>query len=88
PLSFLDPNALKASGGSSFNGQGNASQTSTLGGTLSVTIAEVRSNGTALVKGEKRLLLSQGQEWVQFSGIVRLGDLDADNTVTSARVAD
>ena len=88
PLSFLDPNALKASGGSSFNGQGNASQTSTLGGEVSVTIAEVRANGTALVIGEKRLLLSQGQEWVQVSGIVRLGDIDADNRVRSTQVAD
>ena len=88
PLSFLDPNALKASGGSSFNGQGNASQTSTLGGEVSVTIAEVRPNGTALVIGEKRLLLSQGQEWVQVSGIVRLGDIDADNRVRSTQVAD
>lgn len=88
PLSFLNPNALKASGGSSFNGQGNASQTSSLGGEVSVTIADVRSNGTALVKGEKRLLLSQGQEWVQFSGIVRLGDIDADNRIASTRVAD
>lgn len=88
PLSFLNPNALKASGGSSFNGQGNASQTSTLGGEVSVTIADVRSNGTALVKGEKRLLLSQGQEWVQFSGIVRLGDIDADNRIRSSQVAD
>jgi flagellar L-ring protein precursor FlgH len=88
PLSFLNPNALKASGGSSFNGQGNASQTSTLGGEVSVTIAEVRSNGTALVKGEKRLLLSQGQEWVQFSGIVRLGDIDTDNRIKSSQVAD
>lgn len=88
PLSFLNPNALNPSGTSSFNGQGNASQTSSLGGEVSVTIAEVRSNGTALVKGEKRLLLSQGQEWVQFSGIVRLGDIDADNRITSTRVAD
>jgi flagellar L-ring protein precursor FlgH len=88
PLSFLDPNALKASGGSSFNGQGNATQTSTLGGEVSVTIAEVRPNGTALVKGEKRLLLSQGQEWVQVSGIVRLGDIDAENRVRSTQVAD
>lgn len=88
PLSFLDPNALKASGGSSFNGQGNATQTSTLGGEVSVTIAEVRPNGTALVVGEKRLLLSQGQEWVQLSGIVRLGDIDADNRVRSTQVAD
>jgi len=88
PLSFLNPNALKASGGSSFNGQGNATQTSTLGGEVTVSIAEVRPNGTALVKGEKRLELSQGQEWVQVSGIVRLGDIDADNRVRSTQVAD
>jgi flagellar L-ring protein precursor FlgH len=88
PLSFLNPNALKASGNSSFNGQGNAAQTSSLSGEVSVTIAEVRANGTALVRGEKRLLLSQGQEWIQFSGIVRLADLDGDNHIASTRVAD
>ncbi|WP_140420504.1 flagellar basal body L-ring protein FlgH, partial [Novosphingobium sp. B 225] len=88
PLGFLNPNALKASSQSSFNGQGNASQTSTLAGEVSVTIAEVRANGTALVRGEKRLLLSQGQEWIQFAGIVRLSDIDADNRIASSRVAD
>lgn len=88
PLGFLNPNALNASGASSFNGQGNATQTSTLVGEVTVTIAEVRPNGTALVKGEKRLLLSQGQEWVQVSGIVRLGDIDAENRVRSTQVAD
>lgn len=88
PLSFLKPDALNASSQSSFNGQGNATQTSTLAGEVSVTIVEVRSNGTALVRGEKRLLLSQGQEWIQFSGIVRLADITADNTVASSRVAD
>ena len=87
-LSFLKPDALKAGSQGSFNGQGNASQTSSLAGELSVTIAEVRANGTALVRGEKRLLLSQGQEWIQFSGIVRLADVDPDNRVLSTRVAD
>lgn len=88
PLDFLNPDALKASSESTFNGQGNAQQTSTLASTLSVTIAEVRPNGTALVRGEKRMLLSQGDEWVQFSGIVRLADIDQDNRVPSTRVAD
>ncbi len=88
PFAFLDPEALKASGNLSFNGQGNAGQTSSLAATLSVTIAEVRPNGTALVRGEKRMLLSQGDEWVRFSGIVRLGDIGIDNTVPSTRVAD
>lgn len=87
PLS-LDPNKLKASNNSSFKGSGNASQTSTLNSSLSVTIAEVRPNGTALVRGQKRMLLSQGDEWVQVSGIVRLIDIDENNTIESTRVAD
>jgi flagellar L-ring protein FlgH len=87
-FSFLNPNALKASGGSSFKGQGTASQTSSLVGQVTVTIADVRANGTALVKGEKRMLLSQGQEWVQFAGIVRLADISSDNVIESSRVAD
>ena len=88
PLAFLNPDALKASGQGSFKGDGSAGQTSSLSGTVAVTIAEVRPNGTALIRGEKRMLLSQGQEWIQFSGIVRLADIDADNVVRSAQVAD
>ncbi|MCT2398157.1 flagellar basal body L-ring protein FlgH [Novosphingobium mangrovi (ex Huang et al. 2023)] len=88
PLSFLNPDALKASSSSSFNGGGNAAQTSTLASTLSVTIAEVRPNGTALVKGEKKMLLSQGDEWVRFSGIIRLADINQENAIPSSRVAD
>ncbi len=88
PLSFLNPDALKASSNSSFNGGGNAAQTSTLASTLSVTIAEVRPNGTALVRGEKQMKLSQGDEWVRFSGIIRLADIDQENTIPSPRVAD
>ena len=85
---LLKPNSLKAGSTSSFNGQGNAAQTSSLDTTLSVTIAEVRSNGTALVRGEKRMLISQGDEWVRFSGIVRLADIDQENQISSSRVAD
>lgn len=88
PLSFINPNSLKASGNSSFNGTGNTTQTSSLSGSVAVTIAEVRPNGTVLVRGEKRLLLSQGHEWVQVSGIVRLADLDEQNRVASSQVAD
>ena len=87
-LSFLNPNALKASGQGSFNGTGNAIQTSSLDATVAVTIAEVRPGGTALVRGEKRMMLSQGHEWIQFAGIVRLSDISADNQIASSRVAD
>lgn len=88
PLSFLNPEALKAAADASFNGTGNAAQRSTLNGAIAVTIAEVRPNGTARVIGEKHMALSQGREFVQFSGIVRLADIDADNRVFSSQVAD
>lgn len=87
PFAF-NPSSLNAAAQSSFNGQGNATQTNAFNGTIAVTIAEVRSNGTALVRGEKRMLLSQGHEWIQFSGIVRLADIDQTNSVQSAQVAD
>lgn len=79
---------LNASSSGSFNGQGNATQTNSFSGMISVTIAEVRPNGTALVRGEKRMLLSQGREWIQFSGIVRLADVDSANQIQSGQVAD
>ncbi|MBU6266141.1 MAG: flagellar basal body L-ring protein FlgH [Sphingomonadales bacterium] len=88
PFSFLKSSALNAGSQGSFNGQGNAAQTNAFSGSVAVTIAEVRANGTALVRGEKVMLLSQGQEWIQFSGIVRLADIDVDNTVPSSKVAD
>ncbi|MBX9644826.1 MAG: flagellar basal body L-ring protein FlgH [Novosphingobium sp.] len=88
PLSFIKPESVSASGNTSFKGDGSANQTSSLSGEVSVTIAEVRPNGTAVVRGQKRLMLSQGEEWVQVSGIVRLADLDANNRIASTRVAD
>lgn len=88
PFAFLDPSDLKASGAGSFSGSGSAGQNSSLATALAVTIVEVRPNGTALVQGEKNMLLSQGDEWVRFRGIIRLADVDAENTVMSSRVAE
>jgi flagellar L-ring protein precursor FlgH len=87
PLS-VNPDALKASNDNTFNGQGNASQTNSLAGSLSVTIAEVRPNGTALIRGQKRMVVSQGDEWLRISGIIRLADIDQDNNLPSTKVAD
>lgn len=87
PFSF-DPNILNSSGQSSFKGQGDASQTNTFRGDITVTIAEVRPNGTALIRGEKVMELSQGREWIQLSGIIRLADIDQNNTIASPRIAD
>lgn len=87
PLSFLNPNALNAAGQGSFSGGGNAAQQSQLTGTVAVTIAALYPNGTAEVVGEKQMSLSQGDEWVQFAGRIRLIDIDAENRLSSSQVA-
>ncbi len=87
PLDFLNPEALKAAAEASFTGAGNAAQQSRLNGAVAVTIAAIYPNGTAEVVGEKQMMLSQGDEWVQFSGRIRLVDIDGDNRLASSQVA-
>ncbi len=87
PFGFLNPNALNAGAEGSFNGGGNAAQQSQLNGQIAVTIAALYPNGTAEVVGEKLMNLSQGDEWVQFAGRVRLVDIDVENRLRSSQVA-
>lgn len=71
-----------------FAGSGNSSQSNSLTGRVTVTVAQVLGNGNLVVRGEKWLKLNQGEEYVQISGIVRPADIRPDNTVLSTQVAD
>ncbi|WP_246022837.1 flagellar basal body L-ring protein FlgH [Cognatilysobacter terrigena] len=71
-----------------FNGAGDTKQSNSLDGTVSVTVVQDLGNGNLLVSGEKKLRLNQGDEVVQFQGVVRTSDISADNTISSERVAD
>ena len=71
-----------------FKGDGQANQSNSLTGEISVTVIEVLPNGNLLVRGEKRVTLNQGDEFVRLSGIVRPVDIDVSNTVPSTKVAD
>ncbi|MDH5545540.1 MAG: flagellar basal body L-ring protein FlgH [Gammaproteobacteria bacterium] len=88
PLSILGrPLSAGLESGNSFAGAGDASQSNSLNGRVTVTVSEVLPNGYLIVQGEKRLQLNQGGEHVKFSGIVRPADIKADNTVLSTNVA-
>jgi flagellar L-ring protein FlgH len=71
-----------------FTGQGKADQSNSLQGNISVTVSEVLPNGNLRVRGEKQVTLSQGDEYVRLSGIVRPVDIAPDNTISSDKVAD
>lgn len=96
PISFSRPfgtgplMTLGASlqGKQGFDGEGDSSLSNALNGRITVTVFEVMSNGYLRVRGEKRLTINHGDEYVQFSGIVRPSDIQADNSVVSTLVAD
>ncbi len=88
PLALFDPSDINIGGDQSFSGSGRAAQTNSLLGEISVTIAQVYTNGTMRVKGEKVINLNRGEEYIQMTGIVRTADISTDNRVLSSRVAD
>ncbi|MBB5686472.1 flagellar basal body L-ring protein FlgH [Sphingobium boeckii] len=88
PLSLFNPSDVAMSGGATFAGKGQATQSNTLQGEITVTVAAVYPNGTMLVRGEKRVTLNRGDEYIRISGLVRQIDISADNRIASTRVAD
>lgn len=88
PFSWVPPGLLSGGSGQSFAGQGTAAQSNQLSGEITVTVAQVMSNGTMLVRGQKLMKLNRGEEYIQISGIVRPQDVSPENRVLSTRVAD
>jgi flagellar L-ring protein FlgH len=70
-----------------FAGTSTSTQQNTLQGAITVIVQEVLPNGLLRVNGEKTLFLNQGEEFVRLSGYLRAADIDADNRVSSQRVA-
>jgi flagellar L-ring protein precursor FlgH len=80
--------AFSLGGSNDFNGEGNASQSNALSGNITVTVIEVLPNGNLNVRGEKRIGINQGNEYIRLSGIVRPQDITPENSVESTRIAD
>lgn len=76
-----------ATGGRTFDGSGDSSQSNQLTGEITVTVAEVLPNGNLVVQGEKWLGINQGNEYVRLRGIIRPKDVTTANTVQSTQVA-
>ncbi|HUO95024.1 MAG TPA: flagellar basal body L-ring protein FlgH [Steroidobacteraceae bacterium] len=71
-----------------FTGNGTATQQNALTGSITAVVTEVLPNGNLLISGERALQLNQGEEFVRVQGVVRVVDVQADNSVTSDRIAD
>jgi len=71
-----------------FKGQGDSDQSNKLTGDISVSVVEVLPNGNLVIRGEKVITINQGNEYIRISGMISPRDIDANNTVSSKRIAD
>ncbi|MCQ4259053.1 flagellar basal body L-ring protein FlgH [Stutzerimonas stutzeri] len=70
------------------SGSGQAGQSNSLSGSITVTVSDVLPNGILAIRGEKWMTLNTGDELVRIAGLVRSDDIATDNTVPSTRIAD
>jgi len=80
--------AFSTKSSSAFTGDGKSAQSNLLEGDITVTVIDVLPNGYLMVRGEKRIGINQGNEYIRLSGIVRPADVDSTNSVLSTRLAD
>jgi flagellar L-ring protein FlgH len=92
PTGGLTP--ITISGGSAglsqntkFQGSADADQSNNLQGSITVNVVRVLNNGNLVIRGEKWLMLNNGDEFVRIKGVIRSEDVSSDNSVSSMRVA-
>ena len=80
--------SIQADNTREFEGDANSDQSNRLQGQISVTVADVLPNGVLVVRGEKWMTFSQGDEFIRIEGMLRPSDVSPDNTALSTRLAD
>ena len=71
-----------------FSGEGETTQSTSLSGSIAVTVVEVLPHGRLRIRGEKRLRINGDEEHIRLEGVVRTVDIAPDNTVRSTQVAE
>ncbi|WP_194945056.1 flagellar basal body L-ring protein FlgH [Shewanella sp. TC10] len=84
----IDENNLSAdySQDKSFDSSSASNHNNSLSGTITVAVREKLPNGNLVVAGEKWLKLNKGDEYVRFSGEIRVTDIDSDHSIDSSMV--
>ena len=77
-----------ASKTNSFKGAMATNQSNSLSGTLSATVVRVFPNGNLEIKGQKKLRITEGTEYIRLSGIIRPQDISTTNSVSSSKIAE
>jgi flagellar L-ring protein FlgH len=74
-------------GNDNYSGVGQTTRKSKVEAVVSCVITKVLPNGNLYVVGERMVDVNNDTEFIQVSGIVRPGDINSTNTVSSHKIA-
>lgn len=78
---------LSASGSTQLNSQGTTGRTGTLTTRITVQVVETFPNGVVKIEGRRSLKINEETQTVVLTGLVRVKDIRADNTIPSTLIA-
>ena len=79
---------LSAGSKNQFKGLGKTSRSEQMVATVPASVREVMANGNIFIEGQRVVLLNNEEHHFYISGIVRPIDIDSDNRIKSALIAD
>lgn len=87
---LLQPVDGKLGAGSeqTFEGKGSTARTERLTATVSALVRKVLPNGNLFIEGHRVVLVNNEEQHFYISGVVRPIDIDQQNSISSAKVAD
>lgn len=71
-----------------LNGTGQTAQNNSFTDTLTAMVVRIQPNGNLVIRGENKIHLEGGDEFIRIAGVVRPADVSADNVVQSTRIAE
>ncbi len=75
-------------GESTYESERTSDSMGSLTTTMTVKVAEVRSDGMIVLRGEREVKIDDEIQTLKFEGKARARDIRGDNTINSSRVAD
>lgn len=80
--------SASASGSDDFKADGNARNTNTARGNVTVTVVDKQDNGNLVVEGTQSIWNNNNEHKITLRGVVRPDDISYNNTIVSSKVAD
>ena len=81
-------NLLSANLDKTFSGDGKTARSGKIISTVSARVVRVLPNGNLVILGQREISINSEKETIFVSGIIRRSDIQADNTITSTKIAD